>query len=326
MKSKFCLILSALILGLSAMPAVAKGIIVVVNRGASSVTIIDAEKMTALATIPTGTGPHEVVLTADGKTAIVSIYGEQTPGNSLSIIDIAAKKETKRIDLGPMLRPHGLVEIGGKVYFSSEGNRAIGRLDLATQKVDWIMGTGQNASHMVVLSSDQRRFYTSNVASDTVTAFEFVAVPPSQSKITQIAVGKQPEAIDVSPDGKQVWVGLNVDGAVDVIDTAANKVVERVNLGGRPYRVRFVPDGRTVVATMTGSKELVLIDTATRKETKRIKLEGAPLGIAFSTDGKTAFVTTTQDDFLNRVDLEKGEVTARTATGKVPDGVAVHGL
>ncbi len=326
MKSTLRVIFAALLLGLSSMSAIAKGVIVVVNRGESTLTIIDADSMKSVATIPTGTGPHEVALTADGKTAIVSNYGEQTPGNSLSIIDVATRKETKRVDLGPMLRPHGLVEVGGKVYFSSEGNRAIGRFDLATHKVDWIMGTGQNASHMVVVTADQKRFYTPNVASDTVTAFEFSAVPPSQSKITQIAVGKQPEAIDVSPDGKQVWVGLNADGAIDVIDTATNKVVERLNLMGRPYRVRFTPDGKSLVATMPNSKELVVIDITTRKEIKRIKLDGTPLGIAFSADSKTAFVTTSQGDFLNRVDLQKGEVTAKVATGKVPDGVAVFGL
>lgn len=326
MKRTFVSIFAALFLCVSASVAIAKSVIVVVNRGESTLTIIDADSMRSVATIPTGTGPHEVVLTADGKTAIVSIYGEQTPGNSLSIIDVATKKETKRVDLGPMLRPHGLVEVGGKVYFSSEGNRAIGRFDLATHKVDWIMGTGQNASHMVVLTADQKRFYTPNVASDTVTAFEFAAVPPSQSKITQIAVGKQPEAIDISPDGKQVWVGLNADGAIDVIDTATNKVLERLNLGGRPYRVRFTPDGKSLVATMPNSKELIVIDPSTRKETKRIKLDGTALGIAFSADSKTAFVTTSQGDFLNRVDLEKGEVTAHVATGKVPDGVAVFGL
>jgi YVTN family beta-propeller protein len=321
---KFLLIITLLIFSVSTL--LAKATLVVVNRAESTVSIIDADAMKVLATIPVGTGPHEVVVSPDGKTAIVSIYGEQTPGNAFSIIDITTQKETKRFDLSPLLRPHGLVEIGGKFYFSSEGNRAVGRFDLANYKVDWLMGTGQNASHMIVVNADQKRIYAPNVASDSVTAFEFSGVPPASSKITQIAVGKQPEAIDISPDGKEVWVGLNAEGAIDVIDTATNKVVEKVKLGERPYRVRFTPDGKLLVATMPNTKELIVIDTATRKEVKRIKLESVPLGLIFTKDGKTAFVTTTQSDFVLKIDLEKGETASKVAVGKNPDGIALVGM
>ncbi len=321
---KFLLIIALFIFSVSTV--FAKATLVVVNRAESTVSIIDADAMKVLATIPVGTGPHEVVVSPDGKTAIVSIYGEQTPGNSFSIIDIATQKEIKRFDLSPLLRPHGLVEIGGKFYFSSEGNRAVGRFDLANYKVDWLMGTGQNASHMIVVNADQKRIYAPNVASDSVTAFEFAGIPPAGSKITQIAVGKQPEAIDISPDGKEVWVGLNAEGAIDVIDTATNKVVEKVKLGERPYRVRFTPDGKLLVATMPNTKELIVIDTATRKEVKRIKLESIPLGLIFTKDGKTAFVTATQSDFVLKIDLEKGEIVSKVAVGKNPDGIALVGM
>ncbi len=301
----------------------AKTTLVVVNRAESTVSIIDAHAMKVLATIPVGNGPHEVVVSADGKTAIVSNYGDQTPNNSFSIIDIATLKETKRVDILPMIRPHGLIEIGGKIYFSAEANRSIGRFDLATQKVDWTMGTGQNGTHMLVVTADQKRIYTANVGSDSVTAFEFGNVPPTQSKITQIAVGKQPEAIDISPNGKEIWVGLNAEGAIDIVDTATNKVVEKVKLGERPYRVRFTPDGKLLLATMPNTKELIVLDAVTRKEVKRIKLESTPLGLIFSKDGKTAFITAAQNDFVLKIDIEKGEIVSKVAVGKVPDGIAL---
>jgi YVTN family beta-propeller protein len=262
--NKFFVIIISILATANVCFAITAPRLVVVNRGASTLSIIDPTEMKVLATVPTGSDPHEVVLTADGTTAIVSNYGAQTPGSSFSIIDIATRKETKRVDLLPLMRPHGLVEVGGKIYFTAEVNRTIGRFDLATNKVDWLMGTGQDASHMLALNADQKKIYTTNVASDSVTAFELTNIPPAQSKISQIAVGKQPEAIDISPNGKEVWVGLNVDAAIDVIDTASKKVVESIKLGERPYRVRFTPDGKFLVATMTNSKELIVIDTATR--------------------------------------------------------------
>lgn len=228
--------------------------------------------------------------------------------------------------MSPVTRPRGLVEVGEKIYFTAETNRLIGRYDAATNRVDWLMGTGQNATHMIVVTPDQKRFYTANIGSDSVTAFEFQNVPPAPSRITQIPVGKQPEAIDISPDGKEVWVGLNAEGAIDIVDTTAGKTVEKIKLGARPCRVKFSPDGKQVFAMMPNTKEIVVIDSATRKEIKRLKLESVPLGIVFSKDSKTAFVTAVQSDFVLKIDLEKFEVLGKASSGQAPDGAALAGM
>lgn len=300
--------------------------LLVLNKNEASLAILDPADLKILGKVPVGDSPHEVIASADGKTAFVANYGAQTPGSSLSVIDLQTKKEIRRVDLSPLMRPHGIQEIGGKIYFSAETNRAIARYDPATNKVDWLMGTGQNGSHMVVGASDQKRFYTANIGSDSVTMFEFQNVPPAGSQVTHIAVGKQPEAIDLSPDGKEVWVGLNVEGAIDIVDTATKKFKEKVNLGGRPYRVKFTPDGKQVFATMLPTKEIIVLDAATRKEVRRMKLESVPLGIVFSKDGKFAFVSAVQNDFVLKIDLEKFETVAKAETGKAPDGVALAGM
>ncbi|HEY8561114.1 MAG TPA: beta-propeller fold lactonase family protein [Pyrinomonadaceae bacterium] len=303
-----------------------KPVLVALNKNEASLTIIDPQDMKVLGKVPTGDGPHEVVIAADGRTAYVANYGAQTPGSSLSVIDLDAKKELRRVDLAPLMRPHGLVEAGGKIYFTSETNRLIGRYDPATNRVDWLMGTGQNATHMIVVTPDQKRMYTANIASDSVTAFEFQSAPPAPSRIAHIAVGKQPEAIDASPDGKEVWVGLNAEGAIDVVDTTAGKVSEKIKLGERPYRVKFTPDGKQVFATMPNTKEIIVIDAATKKETRRIKLESVPLGIVFSKDAKTAFVSAVETDFILKIDLVENVTIGRVASGQAPDGVALAGI
>lgn len=301
-------------------------VLVALNKADATLAVIDPAKMSVLGKVPTGDGPHEVVLSADGKIAYVANYGAQTPGSSLSIIDLAAMKELRRVDLSPMLRPHGLQMIGGKIYFTAETNRMIARYDPAANKVDWMMGSGQNGTHMIAGSMDQKKFYTANIGSDSITAFEFQNVPPGPSRITHIPVGKQPEAIDLSPAGKEVWAGLNAEGMVEIVDTATNKSVAKINIGGRPYRVKFTPDGKSVICTMLPTKEILIIDAATRKETKRIKLESVPLGIVFSADGKTAFVSAGEPDAVLKINLDTGEVTGRVDTGKVPDGIAVAGM
>jgi YVTN family beta-propeller protein len=296
-------------------------ILLVLNKNEANLAILDAATMKMLGKVPVGDSPHEVVISADGKRAYVANYGAQTPGSSISIIDLVARKEIKRIDTGGFLRPHGIVEMDGNIYFTSETSRAVARYNPAKDAIDWAMGTGQSATHMLVISTDKKRLFTANIASDTVTAIN-LGVPPNAQNITQIAVGKQPEAIDVSPDGKEVWVGLNAEGAIDIVDTAANKFKEKIKLGERPYRVEFTPDGKRVFATLPNTKEIVVLDAATRKEIKRMKLESAPLGLVFSADGKTAFASVAQADGVLKIDAEKFEILGRAETGNAPDGLA----
>jgi YVTN family beta-propeller protein len=304
-----------------------KPVLVALNKAEASLAIIDPATMTVTGKVPTGDGPHEVVLSPDGKTAYVANYGNQMPGNSISIIDIATAKETRRVDVAPLVRPHGIQLISGKLYFTAEANRMIARYDPAANKIDWMMGSGQSGTHMVAGTADQKKFTTANIGSDSVTIFEFRdgAGVPGPSKITHVAVGKQPEAVDISPDGKEVWTGLNAEEMVEVVDATTYKSVAKINTKGRPYRVRFTPDGKFVVCTMVNTKDVLIIDAGTRKELKRIKLESVPLGITFSGDGKTAFVTVVEPDAVLKVNLDSGEVTGRVVTGSGPDGIAVAG-
>lgn len=313
----------------------AKPVLVTTNKGEASMSIIDPVTMKVTGKVAVGDGPHEVVLSADGKTAYVSNYGGALgPGSSISVIDITTAKELRRVDVSPLMRPHGLHIIGTKLYFSAETNRAIARYDTVTNKIDWIMGTGQNGSHMVVVSPDQKKLYTANIGSDSVTVFNFTqTAPPGPSQIVQIPVGKQPEAIDLSPDGKEVWVGLNVEGMAEVVDLATAKSAAKIDIKGRPYRVRFTPNGKYVICTMLPTKEIVVIDVATRKEIKRLKLDNIPLGVAFSADGKTLFVTAGRPnpaspgfDQVLKIDLEKLTIIGTATPGAAPDGIAVSGV
>jgi len=300
-------------------------VLLVLNKAENNLAFVDADSMKVTGKVAVGDGPHEVVFSADGKMAFVSNYGAQVPGSSISVIDVQNRKELRRVDVSPLMRPHGMVVLGWKLYFTAEVNRLIARYDPAANKIDWMMGTGQNGSHMIVVSADQKRMYTSNIGSDTISAFDFSGVPPAGSRITHIPVGKQPEAIDLSPNGKEVWTGLNVDRGVDIIDTVTLKPIQRIDLGGRPYRVRFTPDGKRVLFTMLDARTIILYDAESRKETGRIKLDQVPMGVALSPDGKTAFVSAVQPDAVIRLDLDKMAIAGRVETGIAPDGVAYFG-
>ncbi|HQR32533.1 MAG TPA: cytochrome D1 domain-containing protein [Blastocatellia bacterium] len=297
--------------------------LLVLNKTENTLAIIDPQNYKVIAKIPTGEGPHEVIASANGKLAFVTNYGTQTvQGSSLSVIDLDAKKELRRVDLGALRRPHGIVFVGGKVYFTCEVNRLIARYDPTVDKVDWIIGTGQDATHMLVATADAKRIYTANIRSNTVTVFDS-ATPPM--KVLQIPVGNQPEGIDLSPDGKELWVGQNAEGKITIIDTATNKVKESVQTGGVPIRVKFTPDGKRILVSSAQSGELIVLDSATRKELKRIAVGETPVGILITPDGKRAFVATMQTGQVTAVNLDDLSVIKKIEPGQGPDGLAWAG-
>src|SRR5271168_2120616 len=136
-----------------------------------TLAIVDPVTLKAVARVPVGEDPHEVIASSDGKTAYVSNYGFGA-FNTLTVIDLIGQKRVGVIDLGALRGPHGLDFKQGKVWFTAEAAKAIGSYDPAAGKIDWIMGTGQDRTHMVYVFPDGKRIVTTNVNSATVTILE----------------------------------------------------------------------------------------------------------------------------------------------------------
>ncbi|HET9320105.1 MAG TPA: cytochrome D1 domain-containing protein, partial [Bryobacteraceae bacterium] len=259
---------------------------------------------------------------ADGKLAFVANYGARNPGNTISVIDLAARKELRRVDLGPLRRPHGIMFADGKLYFTAEVNKLIARYDPASNQIDWLLGTGQNGTHMVLLSKDANQIFTANIGSDSITAIDHVPGPLGWSE-TVIPVGKGPEAIDLSPDGRELWTAHSRDGGVSIIDVAAKKVAQTLDVQAkRSNRLKFTPDGRLVLISDLEGGELVVLDRAARKQIKRIQLGRSPEGILIVPDGSRAYVGVAGENNVAVIDLKTLDVTGRISTGSGPDGMA----
>jgi YVTN family beta-propeller protein len=296
--------------------------LLVLNKEDATMVVIDPASGKLVARVPVGAGPHELVVSTDGNLAFASNYGADAPGSTLSVIDLETQRERRRVELAPLLRPHGLSYAEGKLYFTAEVNRLVGRYDPAADKVDWLLGTGQSATHMVLATKDASRMFTANIGSDSVTVIERGDRPNVWNE-TVVPVGRGPEGLDLSPDGRELWTAHSRDGAVSVIDVASKKVTATIPLGTkRSNRLKFTPDGRMVLVTDLDAGDLVLVDVGSRKETKRVHLGTSPEGILMVPDGSRAYVAVTGDNFVARFDLKRLEVTGRIEPGRGPDGMA----
>jgi YVTN family beta-propeller protein len=147
------LMLAALVSALGA-NAAAQGAatLVVLNKSDNTVSFVDPQTLKVLGTAPTGNGPHEAAASADGKRIYVANYGDQKPGSSLSIIDAGERKELTRFELPGLVRPHGIVEAGGNIYFTAEGSAAVARFNPTrnTEEGLYRQHRGRNGDHAAV--------------------------------------------------------------------------------------------------------------------------------------------------------------------------------
>jgi YVTN family beta-propeller protein len=315
------------------------------SKADHTLAIVDAVTLKVLARVPVGQDPHEVIASADGKTAYVSIYGGGSL-HELNVIDLVAQKPLFNIDTRPFLGPHGLAFAGGKVWFTAEGSKSIASYDPTTNKVDWCMGTGQDRTHMIYVTADAKRIYTTNVSSGTVSILVDTLLPSRAGPMgpppagapmgpppgaqprrewmqTVIPVSKGSEGFDVSPDGRQLWTAASDDGSIAIIDLATSKVTATIDakvLGAN--RLSFTPDGHRVLVSSLRTGDLFVFDVASHKELKRINIGHGGAGILMDPDGSRAFVGCTPDNYVAVIDLKTLEVITHLDVGGGPDGLA----
>jgi YVTN family beta-propeller protein len=327
-------------------------VLLVLEKADNSLAIVDPASLQVVARVPAGQDPHEIVASPDGKLAYISNYGGSDSAlNTITVVDLAARKALPPINLGALRSAHGLTFAGGKLYFTVETNKAIGRYDPATQSVDLVLGTGQDRTHMIVVSESLDRIVTSNVSSGTISIIEQGALPnggfnpppagnapppppppaggPRKTwRVTNVPAGHGAEGFDVSPDGKEIWAANAQDATVTIIDVASKKVSQTlpISLKGA-NRLKITPDGkRVLIAGMGGSgsagANLVVLDAAARKEVKQLNLGGPSSGILIVPDGSRAYVAVSANNKVAVVDLNTLEVIGQIPVGKQPDGLA----
>jgi len=326
-----CLCLSGLLYGQSGRRGKSQASLLVLSKQAHLLNVVDASSLKVIARVPVGNDPHEVITSDDGSTAFVSNYGFGAY-NTLTVVDLRTDKPLRTVDLGPLRGPHGLAFAQGKVWFTSEVAKAIARYDPETNKVDWILGTGQNRVHMIYVSRDAQRIVATNVNSGTVSIIDKAPVhtpgPASGSRgmsfdwnQTVVRVGNGSEGFDVSPDGKEIWVANAKDGTISIINFQEKKVVQTLaaNLPGA-NRLKFTPDGKRVLVSR--GPILAVLDVGTRKVIKRIPIGHGSGGVLVQPDGVRAFVACAPDNYVAVIDLKSLTVTGHIQVDAGPDGMA----
>jgi sugar lactone lactonase YvrE len=309
--------------------------VVMVDKVGSRLRIFDPAAEHEVASVVPGTDPelkpHQLALSADHRTAYVSIYGDgvyganRHPGHTIAIVDLPSHQLVGSIDLSPYMAPHGIqIDASGTLYVACDASRKVLVIDPSTRRIEAaidVEGTG----HRLALLPDASKLYVSN---KNDRPFVSVVDVPSRKMMGRIPMPGGTEGIVAAPDGKTVLAADLTQPYIHVFSTATDTEVDRIQVQdttGGVYTLFFDPTGRRVVALLS-SGQLNIFDAADLHAPQRIVHSGgtALMGIGFAADGRTALVGNHAEGTVSSIDLQSATLLRTFRAGRGIEAIAYY--
>jgi DNA-binding beta-propeller fold protein YncE len=261
----------------------------------------------------------------DGKLAYVPIYGDSSVGDpgsdgrELVVVDIGSRKVVQRFDFGHGVRPHCAVmnRNDGLLYVTTELDRTITIIDPKTLKLVGTIPTGQDESHMLVLSHDGRFGYTANVGPGTVSVLDLKA----RKLISVIPVSGKTQRISISVDDRTVFTADQTKPRLAVIDTARNKLKTWIPLSAFGYGTATTRDGRWILVAMQSTSQVAVVDLQRSQVARTIDVPPAPHEIFISPNNDVAYVSCTKSSKIAAISLADWSIKNLIPAGNRVDGL-----
>jgi DNA-binding beta-propeller fold protein YncE len=301
--------------------------LVVVNQGDHDISLVDPAARRQIATVDVdGITGHEAVVSPDGRTAYVPVYGNSgvgragTDGNRMVAIDLASRKITGALKFDHGVRPHCVRynPHDGLLYLTTELDQSITLVDPRTLKIVGTIPTGQPQSHMFVLSPDGRFGYTANVGPGTVSVLDIAA----RETLAIIPISSDTQRISISNDGRMVFTADQTAPRLAVIDTTKNAIKTWIELPSIGYGTTPTPDGRWLLVALRTNHQVAVVDLKTLKVARTLDVPAMPTEILVRPDGRVAYVSCTGKAQVAAIDLNHWKLEALIDAGKGADGLA----
>jgi DNA-binding beta-propeller fold protein YncE len=326
MKKAVALAVFVLATPLAGAPAPPGGLLLVANKGDHTLGLVDPDAGAQIATVAeSGVTAHELTASPDGRLAYVPVYGDSgvgrpgSDGRTIDVVDLASHARVATIDLGRPERPHA-AHFGrdGRLYVTTELTRTITVVDPRTNAVVDRIPTGQAESHMLVLSRDGRRAWTSNVGPGTVSAIDLAA----KKVAAVIPVAKTAQRIALSVDERHVFTSDQDAPRLAVVSTARNAVERWVSLPGKGYGAAPTPDGRFLLVAITTTNQVAVVDLKEWTVARTIDVPRVPQEVLVRPDGRVAYVSCDASRKVAAIDLGTWKVDRLIDAGPGVDGLA----
>ena len=244
----------------------------------NALKIIDAATDRVVNVIPLTGRPNQCASTPDGRYVAVPIRDH----NSVDIVDTTKLRVVRVL---PVSLPHNSYSNHNdeQLFVSSMGSHEIDLIDLKTMTYVAKIPVG-GIPRPYAVSRDGKTLYTAltglhgfviaSIPERKVTSR--VNLPPAPPSACALEPDTPTHGLELSPDGRELWVTSLADSGVYVYDVATAKISRKIHVGSCPNWITVSPDGRYVAVSNSGSNDCSIIDATTRREVARIKVGKGP--------------------------------------------------
>lgn len=183
--------------------------------------------------IKLGKTPSHVVFTADSKIAFITLQDS----NELAAIDLDSQTVIWKMTTGKV--PAGVWMTPGDQYLlvGITGEDNVQVIDWKNRKEVKRIFTGKGAHNFRPLG-DKKHVFVSNRIASTISMINMQTLEKT-GDITGLPAG--PDDMEITPDGKTMWVTLRFSKKVGVIDIPSMKLMTVIPVGRSPHGVFFTP-------------------------------------------------------------------------------------
>ncbi len=300
--------------------------LIILNKSGDTAWQLDASTGEQVAVYQTGSAPHEVAVSPDKKWAVITNYGADEPGNSLTVLDLNENRVDKTITLGSFQRPHGIEWFSDsrRVVVSTEEQQSVVIVDIMAGNVLSHIKTNERVSHMVALSRNEQKVFVTNLGSGSVTVLDVA----DQKVIETVNTGEGTEGLTLTNDGTELWITNRASDTISILDSGTFDILQTMYSEGFPIRAETSPDGRFVAVSNARASSVTVFDVTTREKVATVSTktpevsDGMPIGLTFSDDGSRLYVANSNADQIVVINTSSWKVMETFKTGATPDGIA----
>jgi YVTN family beta-propeller protein len=282
--------------------------IYVVNAGApnsnGSISVIDAEHNTVVATIPVHRQPLSIDLDADGARAYVA----NSASNSISVVDLNARRELAQLPTGQQPVAARLAADGKTLVIANQQDNSVTVMD-PNGHMRAVFGGCPGAANPVILNDSSKAFVACSAGHQVmVIALENSKARPNQPDQLEalMDVGRAPVDLAMKPDGGEIFVSNSLSDSVSEIYNTTDEVADTYMIGADPVRGLVSSDNSLLYVANQRSQEVTVYSiTDGKRVDPSLHVGDGPAAMAFSAAGHLLFV----------VDRRSGDVAVvRTAS------------
>ncbi|NMM75216.1 hypothetical protein B2J88_30165 [Rhodococcus sp. SRB_17] len=190
----------------------------------------DGKELSLVQRVSTGRTPSHLWIDATSRR----VYASMQDSDELVVIDIASQTILSRTRTGPMPADVYGSPDGRQLFVGLTGGDGVEVFDISGREPRSlrVIKTG-NGAHAFRAAGDQRHLYVSNRVANTISKINML----NGEVVASYPAPGGPDCMDVSADGRWIYVSSRWARKLTVIDTEARQVVRQVKVGKSPHGV-----------------------------------------------------------------------------------------